>query len=355
MNPLRVFSASEQVAAHLRDEIRKGTWRERMPGGDSLARELGVGRNTIDAALLHLERDGLLVPQGTGKRRRIELLEQPAVKQLQVRLLPHSEADWNNHVLNEILHGFRAAGHAAEIAGNSLMGLKMDARRVARFVESTPADAWVVCAGSQEVLTALAKGPVPTFALLGRMRGVPIAGVKPDKVAAVRSAVRRLVELGHSRIVTLVLPERVHPVPGTVEQAFLDELRAQGISTGPYNLAVRSGGKAGLHERLDAMFRHTPPSAVFLDESDVFIATQLYLARRGILAPEHVSLVSTDPAPYFDLLDPPVSHIAWTFDSVHRILTRWLNQIASGKDERTQTFIHATFAEGGTIGKATAS
>ncbi len=142
MNPLRVFSASEQVAAHLRDEIRKGTWRERMPGGDSLARELGIGRNTIDAALLHLERDGLLVPQGTGKRRQIELLEQPALKQLQVRLLPHSDADWNNHILNEILHSFRAAGHAAEFAGHSLMGLKMDARRVARFVESTPADAW---------------------------------------------------------------------------------------------------------------------------------------------------------------------------------------------------------------------
>lgn len=187
------------------------------------------------------------------------------------------------------------------------------------------------------------------------MRGLAIAGVKPDKVSAVRSAVRRLVALGHSRIVMLVLPERVHPVPGAVEKAFLDELRAQGISTGPYNLAVRSGGKADLQERLDAMFRHTPPSAVFLDESEVFIAAQLYLARRGILAPEKVSLVSTDPAPYFDLLDPPVSHITWTFESLHRLLKRWLNQIASGKDERTQSFIQATFAEGGTIGKATAS
>lgn len=355
MNPLRIFSASEQVAAHLRDGIRKGTWSERMPGGDSLARELGVGRNTIDAALLHLEREGLLVPQGTGKRRRIELLEQPAVKPLQVRLLPQSDADRHSHALNKILPDLRAAGYAADFAGHSLMGLKMDARRVSRFVESTPADAWVVCSGSKEVLTALAKGPVPVFALLGRMRGVPISGVKPDKVSAVRLAVRRLVELGHRRIVTLVLPERVHPVPGTVEQAFLDELRAQGISTGPYNLAVHSGGKAGLHERLDAMFRYTPPSAVFLDEAEVFIAAQLYLARRGILAPEQVSLVSTDPAPYFDLLDPPVSHIAWTSESVHRMLKRWLNQIASGKDERTQTFIQATFAEGGTIGKMAAS
>lgn len=35
-----------------------------MPGGDRLARDLGIGRNTIDAALLQLEKEGLLVRLG---------------------------------------------------------------------------------------------------------------------------------------------------------------------------------------------------------------------------------------------------------------------------------------------------
>ncbi len=355
MNPLQVFSASEQVAAHLRSEIRKGTWNELLPGGDRLARELGIGRNTIDAALLQLEKEGLLLPQGAGRRRRVVHLDEAAERQLQVRILPYANDDPSNHALNNVVHSFRAAGHAAEFAGHSLMDLKMDARRVARFVGSTPADAWVIVGGSQEVLTTVAKQEVPAFALMGRMRGVPIAGVKPDKIFAVRRAVRRLVALGHSRIVMLVLPERVHPVPGAVEQAFLDELQSLGIPTGPYNLAVWNGDKAGLHERLGSMFRHTPPTALFLDASEIFIAAQHYLARRGILAPEHVSLVCTDPSPFFHLLEPPVSHIDWTFDTVTRTITCWLKNIASGKDDRKQTFIKATFAEGGTIGKATGS
>jgi DNA-binding LacI/PurR family transcriptional regulator len=355
MSPLRVSNASEQVAAHLRGEIAKRTWSELMPGGDRLARDLGVGRNTIDAALLQLEKEGLLVPQGAGRRRKILRLGEPAERQLQVRVLPYDSEGRSNHALNEVVHSFRAAGHAAEFAGQSLIGLKMDARRVARFVSSTPADAWVVVGGSQEVLTAFAKGPVPTFALMGRMRGLPIAGVKPDKVSAIRQAVRRLVALGHSRIVMLVLPERVHPLPGAVEQAFLDELQSLGIPTGPYNLAVWEGDKAGFHKRLGSMFRHTPPTALFLDASDIFIAAQHHLARRGILAPEHVSLVCTDPSPYFHLLDPPVSHIDWTFDTVTRTVTRWLKNIASGKEDRKQTFIKAAFAEGGTIGKAAGS
>lgn len=353
MEPIRVLGVSEQVAAHLRGEIRKGIWGELMPGGDRLARELGVGRSTIDVALKQLESEGLLLPQGTGRRRRIASAGEPAGSQLRVRIIPYDKEDGpGSSAFHEVLHRVQAAGHDAAFAGQSLTGLKMDARRVAQLVAKTPADAWVVIAGSQEVLTTLACGPVPVFALVGRMRGVPIAGVKPDKIPAQREAIRRLVALGHSRIVKLLLPERVHPVPGLLEQAFLTELRVLGIPTGPYNLAVWNGERAGFHERLDSIFRHTPPTALFLDAPDLFIAAQHHLARRGILAPEQVSLVSNDPDPYFEMLDPAVSHIDWSFDAMSRHLVRWLKHVAGGRNERKQSFVKATFVEGGTIGAA---
>ena len=44
---LQVLTASEQVAAFLREEIRRGRWQDSMPGGDRLVQELGVGRNTV--------------------------------------------------------------------------------------------------------------------------------------------------------------------------------------------------------------------------------------------------------------------------------------------------------------------
>ena len=51
----------------------------------------------------------------------------------------------------------------------------MDAGRVSRFVRKTKADAWIVCAGSREVLEWFSAQPVPAFALFGRRDGLPIA------------------------------------------------------------------------------------------------------------------------------------------------------------------------------------
>jgi len=44
-----------------------------MPCALALAKDLGVDRNTVEAALRRLEEVGLLVGQGAGRKRRIEL------------------------------------------------------------------------------------------------------------------------------------------------------------------------------------------------------------------------------------------------------------------------------------------
>jgi DNA-binding LacI/PurR family transcriptional regulator len=352
MPALRVLTASEQVANHLREEIRNGTWRETMPGGDRLARELSVGRNTIDAALRKLEEEGTLLPEGGGRRRKIMPMAHAATRPLRVCLLPYTDEDTVNSAWQDVLQRVRAAGHTADFAEQSVSSLSRDLRRLKRLVNNSPADAWVVIGGSRELLGWFAENQVTAFAMAGRMRGVPIAGVKPDKIAAQTLALRRLVELGHRRIVRMTLPDRVTPTLGFPEQAFIDELKALGISTGPYNLPVWDGTLKGFHERLDALFRLTPPTAIFLDASALFIAAQNYLARRGILAPEHVSLISMDPDPYFDLLDPAPTHIQWTFEDLSRRAVRWLDKVARGKQDMRQKFTKARFIEGGTIGPA---
>ena len=117
----------------------------------------------------------------------------------------------------------------------------MNVDRISRLVRSTEADAWVIQSGSSEVLEWFAGQPTPAFALAGRRRGVGIAGTGPDKVPAAQIAVRRLVELGHRRIVMLAREERRKPLPGLMERAFLNELEALGIATG----AIQSSGLGG--------------------------------------------------------------------------------------------------------------
>jgi len=83
-----------------------------------------------------------------------------------------------------------------------------------------------------------------------------------------------------------------------------------------------------------------------------FTIAQQQLARRGILSPEHVSLICSDPDPSFEWFLPRVAHIDWDPRPVVRRIVRWVEHVAHGKDDRRQSETKAEFIDGGTIGPA---
>ena len=352
MPPWQLQSAVEQVTACLRDALARGQWRGAMPGVHALAAELRVNRKTVEAALRRLENQRLLVPQGPGRRRRIVETTRFAPPSLQVAMLLWEADDVRVHYIVEMRHLLLEAGHTVVFAERSLLDLKMDARRVARLVEQTGADARVVEAGSREVLEWFAAQAVPAFALFGRREGLTIAAVGPDKKPAYIAAMKRLVELGHRRIVLIERQAGRADGPGRVERAGLELLAEHGIATGPYNLPEWEDSPDGFYRLLEELFRHTPPSALILDEPFLFVAAQQYLVRRGILAPEHISLVCTDPDPTFAWCRPTIAHIQWDPRPVVRRVARWADHVACGKDDRRQSFTKAEFVDGGTVGPA---
>ncbi len=135
MARFRILTASDQVAAHLSSEIKAGRWPEFMPGADLLTRELGVGRNTIDAALLHLEKEGMLRNCGAGRRRMVVTQENAKRGPLRVRILSYGVRDQTDVVMHDLHYRLEAEGHSAEFSSKSMLNLKMDARRVAAHVE----------------------------------------------------------------------------------------------------------------------------------------------------------------------------------------------------------------------------
>ncbi len=361
----RIKSSAEQVAAHLEAEILSGQWREQMPGVIRLSSEMGVNRTTLQAGLRLLETRGLLEPGGEKKRRRIVMPKSSSlsafrgtngnIRKLRVRILLFGKGDETNRDALHLVQHLHMTRHDPEFASRSLWSLGMDVRRVARYVESNPADAWVVLAGSREILEWFSAQSFPSFALLGGFRGVNLAGVKPDKIVAQREAVRRLVELGHRRIVKVVIEDRIHPVLGQVEQSFLEDLKSHGIPTGSYNLPAWTESPAKFYERLDSLFRHTPPTAMFLDAVSLFHAARDHLAKKGIVAPRDISLVCDDPDTSFAWMQPSVAHIHWSFESLAHRVERWLENVASGNDDRRQTLLKAKFVDGLTIGPAAKS
>jgi DNA-binding LacI/PurR family transcriptional regulator len=349
MSQFRVLSASEQVAGHLRDELRRGTWTGVMPGEDRLMARLGAGRNTIQAALGLLEQEGLLVGKGAGHQRRIVPQKQEKVA-LRVRILLYEVTDRSLPDNVELFARLQEAGYAVSFSHRSLCDLAMSAHGVAAYVHKHPADAWVVSAGSSEVLEWFSQQPIPAIAMFGIFSGLPIAAACPRKTPAMLTAVRKLVALGHRRIVMLAREERRKPNPGLLERTFIAELKAHDIPVSPYNLPDWDDTQAGLHACLNSLFRHTPPSALIIGDGALMFPVHQFLASRGIRVPAQVSLFSLDPDPAFPWCDPVISHIDWDYRPVVRRVLRWVDNVAHGREDLSQRLYEATYVEGGTIG-----
>jgi DNA-binding LacI/PurR family transcriptional regulator/biotin operon repressor len=350
MSAFRVLSAVEQLVEHLRAELTRGRWSGAMPGGDRLARELGVRRSTVEGALQELEKEGLLIGQGARRRRLIKMPGDLRLPAMRIAMLRFEASDTSMETMVETTHLLAEAGYAPFYASRTLRDLGMDVQRVARFVENTEADAWVVVAGSREVLEWFAGWRQPAFALFGRRQRVDIASVGPDTTPTIAAVTRRLVELGHQRIVMLSRRERRLPGPAQFERTFLVELESHGCPVGAYNLPAWEGTKEGFHRLLEALFHLTPPTALIVHEAPQFIAVLRFLAQRGIRVPEDVSLICTDPDQSFSWCEPPMAHITWDFRMAVRRVVRWAAKVNRGKKDRRQTNLKAEFVEGGTIG-----
>ncbi len=354
MESKRYSTITDQVFATLREGMLSGRWRGELPGRYRLARDLGVNHKTVEAAVRRLEQERWLVSQGGTRRRRIVLPqgEQAVRRESRVRILPYDGPSRHLPYLLEMLDRLRMAGFAADFSLKTLEDLGMDAVRVARFVKKTPADAWVVVGGSREVLEWFSRQEVPALALFGRSKDLPIAATGPQMAPALMAVVRRLVALGHRRIVMMSRTERRKPTPAKSEQLFLDELDSMGIATGSYHLPDWENTADGLREGLDVLFRHSPPTALIFSEPVVFVAAQQYLARRGIHAPEDVSLIGTDSEPCLAWCQPAVSHFTWDSQPIVRRVIQWVKNVASGKEDKRQVLFEGIFVEGGTIGPA---
>jgi hypothetical protein len=351
MKNLNIRSATGQLAEFLKDEIRAGKWTERMPGEGWLMKDLQVGRGTVRAAMAQLEKEGVLVSHGQGKWRSIAMdWEANTTRKIRVRIFPYEKQDRGDIDSSSLLSGLLEAGMDADFAGKSLKELGMQVDRVARYVNQNPADAWVVSAASREVLEWFAGQASPAMAMYGRHKDLPIAAAFPMMVPGQTAAVQRLIELGHKRIVMLTREERRKPLLSRPEQLFIEQLEAAGITTGGYNLPDWEESRDGLGHLLDELFRVSPPTALFFQEAQLFIAARSHLADRGIVSPRDVSLVVSDSDPSFGWCNPIPSHIQWDYRPVVRRIVRWAKNVAQGKDDRLKSGTESKFVEGGTIG-----
>ncbi len=345
------LSVVDQLVAHLRGAITRGELGGSMPGIRRLASALGVSSNTVTAALARLQKEDLLKPQGHGRRSQIVQREDLARSAFRVTLLPYECADIYRDYVVEIRRRLEEEGHDVQIADKSLVEMRLRVSRIARMASKAETDAWVVFSATQEILEWFATQSKPTFALFGRFRNLPLAASGLDKVPAFRAAIRRLVELGHRRIVLLQPKHNREPSPAPLVQESLEAMEANGIKTGKYHLPDWEQSPAGLRRCLDSLFAVSAPTAIIFDRPNELIGAQIYLAHKRILAPQDISLISDDD-PAFEWCEPSISCIRWQSRSWVRQVVRWVDHVATGKNDQRQRLIKAEFVERGSIGPA---
>lgn len=346
----RRLSTIDQFKLFLRSELLAGRWTGTMPGVHRLSEEYGLNRKTVNAVLRLLEKEGLLLSQGLGRGRLIVLPENHATAKLQVAILLYEQSDRNLDYHIAYKNRLEEEGHNVFYAPSTLTEMKMNVQRLSRMMKKTNADAWIVVAGTDHVLEWFVQQKISVFALFGRWGKLKIAALGPNNIAVILEATRRLVELGHHRIVFLDSLFNASE-PGTTGSAFLDELSASGIDVGSFNLPGWEGGLEGLYPCLESLFQFTPPTAILASSRKTYYAILHFLLNRGIRVPQDISIVCIGGVPHFKQYKPLVSHSYWESSRpvVNRIL-RWINNISQGKEDTRQTSVKVEFIEGGTIG-----
>lgn len=364
MSAIRRVSVLDQTAEHLREGLRSGRWRGDLPGVLRLAAECDVSKGAMRGALRLLEKEGLLSAGRAGGRRTV-LAGRAAVpaegartqtRTLRVAILLqiplHEESAPLNQMLRDIQRDLEAAGHAVAFAPKTQSELGFAPARIARLVAATPADAWVVPAAPRAVLEFFAAQPLPVIALGGRSLGLGIASSGVDGTPAIGAATRRLLALGHRRLVFTCDRAYRQPPGGPAVTAYTTALAAYGIEAGDYHLPDFEPTPAGLRSLFESIFRVTPPTALILEEAGYAVAAFAFLARRGLSVPRDVSLVCLYPDTSLQWCDPPVAHLHYENAAVVQRVVRWCRAVARGQVDRAPVMVPAEFDEGGTIGPA---
>ena len=251
----------------------------------------------------------------------------------------------------ELQLGLRQAGFDADFAAKSQQDLDLDPARIAAYAGEIPCDAWIVMAGSREILLSLADGSLPVLAVFGIFPSDRVPGIGPTHDNALKVCLRKLIELGHRHISMFSRRERRIPNPGPIESVFLETLEAGGLPIDTPTLPDWDESLSGFRSSLDSLFAgSSPPTAIIFQEAELVMAALQFFAQQGIRIPDHVSLFCCDYDPRFEWSVPVIAHSRWEYKEVVDRALDWAHKVSSGLEDKAIKIMEAKFVAGETIG-----
>lgn len=356
-------SAIDSTAEAVKTGILSGHWKHRLPGQARLAKELGVSRKTVGSALARLVAAGVL--PATERRKASVLPESPrapakivATRALRVAFFLNNPVDTlvpeARDSLMNLKRTLQLDGHSTDFFTFPKGKNRHKTGALPRLVADAAADAWIVYDATEDVLKWFAASGLTVMALGGRSAGIEIATLGTTYVPTVAETVRRLATEGHRKIVMITPDHWRNPTPGIIVKQFRQSLTDAGVTPGEYHTPDWTETPEGLAELMDALFRVTPPTAIYCATMNSTCGVLAWLARHGLTVPGDVSLVAIwrEPSAAWYYPGLRIAHAASNDEEFVRKLRQWVSGVARGKIDTRKHLLAPEFDAGNSIGPA---
>lgn len=315
-----------ELEMHLRKAISKGTWApgERLPSFAELREQFEMAPSTVSRALLHLERDGLVVRRpGSGI-----YVAEPPKKQLKgvigfqgfsfkERYLPY----WMN-----LMEGVQDAAHVA--------GFEVLLHKDQTAVKWEKVDGVLI--HGENIPDEKVPHLMPRVAVV--FSGLPIPTVRADDLGGIQLAVNHLIALGHRRIGYMcfveaeVVQSRIAGYRAALSRAGIaaDPLWLRGIKLQPANSA-RHLGEVNMAQWLADGWKETGCTALLV-QNDLFALGVLDAFKvAGIRVPEDVSLVGYDGTELGESAEPTLTSVGVPLEKIGSHAVEMLLRMVHGE------------------------
>jgi DNA-binding LacI/PurR family transcriptional regulator len=337
--PLLPFRSSlpTQTAAIILEHIRRGRWRDWLPGERQLSGEFRVSRGTVRSALGILEHQRAVAAVSSEGHRVLQRARRQAShgERTMIGLLSPEPLENRRPYLAMMISHIREAAQARgwgfqRHSGPNYFGPKAESH-LSRLIAESGCTCWILARATRRAQAWFAGREVPTVISGHTYEGIALPSVDVDHRAAGRHAGNHLARQGHSHVALIVSRERL---PGLIagEAGFTEGFCPRGTSGRNITRLPFESSPAALAAAVERSCRlANRPTAIVTETPDQYLAVFSALARLRLRVPEEISLVSRLDDPFLHSLVPEPARYQIDPALFARSLTTLLAHVVAGE------------------------